>query len=359
MSNSSHLTTIRHFYVDESGDGVLFDRKGRILLDNPNCPKHFILGLLEVNDPASLADGLNELRARMTIDPYFHGAPSMQPEAKKTAIAFHAKDDLPEIRRDVYNFLTICEMKFSAIVKNMRSVLSYVQQRNQADPAYRYNPDELYDHMARRLFRQRLHKDGEYRVIFARRGQANRTRALAENIEKARDEFRKKHGVQDISRLTVHSAYAYEQPCLQAVDYFLWAVQRLYEKGEDRYIRFIWPKASLIHDVDDTREKPYGCYYDIRKPLCRESSKKGFGYRNRALFARFTRHEAEFCPTASTIYYASNDLILSIHFVFSGRVGSRFSPAHWLRPKDFILNILSILGIPIQPNSPPIISEVH
>ncbi len=217
----------RHYFVDESGDGVLFDRKGRTLLKAPNRPQNFILGLLDVAD-------------------------------------------LPEVRRDVFNLLMHHEMRFTAVVKSMHATLSYVRQRNQSDLKYRYHPDELYDHMARRLFGRRLHRDEECHVYFARRGKSNRTRALAENIEKARDEFRTKQGIQNAAVITVHSAYPGEQPGLQAVDYFLWAVRRIYEKGEDRYLRFIWSKVSLIHDVDDTREKGYGRYYDQRKPLQKE-----------------------------------------------------------------------------------------
>ena len=63
-------------------------------------------------------------------------------------------------------------------------------------------------------------------------------------------------------------------PCLpkecagiQAVDYFLWALQRLYEKQEDRYLNLLWPSVHLVHDVDDTREAEYGKYYTQKKPL--------------------------------------------------------------------------------------------
>jgi hypothetical protein len=38
-------------------------------------------------------------------DPYFKGVPSMQADAKKTALFFHAKDDLPEVRREVFRVL--------------------------------------------------------------------------------------------------------------------------------------------------------------------------------------------------------------------------------------------------------------
>ena len=59
--------------------------------------------------------------------------------------------------------------------------------------------------------------------------------------------------------------------CLQATDYFLWALQRLYARGEDRFVKLLWPRFSLVMDMDDTREADYGVYYNQRRPLTAES----------------------------------------------------------------------------------------
>ena len=56
-------------------------------------------------------------------------------------------------------------------------------------------------------------------------------------------------------------------PGLQVADYLLWALQRLYERGEERYIDLLRPAFRLVHDIDDTRAARYGVYYTKRKPL--------------------------------------------------------------------------------------------
>ena len=61
------------------------------------------------------------------------------------------------------------------------------------------------------------------------------------------------------------------------VDYFLWALQRAYERGEPRYIEYVWQRVSLVHDIDDTREKPYGEYYSKIRPMDIEAIKRGSG----------------------------------------------------------------------------------
>jgi hypothetical protein len=58
---------------------------------------------------------------------------------------------------------------------------------------------------------------------------------------------------------------------LQAADYFLWALQRHYERQESRYLDSVWSKVGLVHAVDETDVAPYGVYYTKKKPLTKVS----------------------------------------------------------------------------------------
>jgi hypothetical protein len=264
----------KHYFVDEAGDPVLFDSKGRILIGSEGCSRYFAVGLLDVPDPATLATELEKLRADLLADPYFKDVPSMQAAARKTAFYFHAKDDLPEVRREVFKLLQRHPLRFSAMVRDKQTVLDYVRTRNQRDPKYHYKADELYDHTVRRLFKERLHKHEGYCIRFAIRGNSHRTTAFREALEKARDRFAHERGVTVASQLDVKAAYPTDEVALQAVDYFLWALQRVFEKREDRFLELLWPQCSLIVDVDDTREKEYGAYYTKQKPLRTAAFKK-------------------------------------------------------------------------------------
>jgi len=251
----------KHYFVDEAGDPVLFDAKGRVLVGAEGCSRYFSVGLLDVADAEKLSADLAKLRATLLADPYFKGVPSMQPEQKKTALYFHAKDDLPEIRREVFKLLQQHDVRFSAIVRDKKAVLDYVRSRNERDAAYRYKPDELYDHTVRRLFKERLHKHEGYSIRFAIRGNSHRTAAFQRALETARQRFAQKQGIAITSKLDVKAAWPTDVAALQAADYFLWALQRAYEKGEDRYLEVLWPHCSLVVDVDDTRQAEYGTYY--------------------------------------------------------------------------------------------------
>ena len=67
----------------------------------------------------ALTGELAALRAQLLSDPYFKGVPSMLPEAKKTALFFHAKDDLPEVRREVFKVLERHDFSFYAVVRTI------------------------------------------------------------------------------------------------------------------------------------------------------------------------------------------------------------------------------------------------
>ncbi|MEJ5198787.1 MAG: DUF3800 domain-containing protein [Anaerolineae bacterium] len=269
MSHSTNeAPSVRHYFVDEAGDGTLFDSKGRVIIGSEGCSRFFILGFIDIPDPVSLAREMTELRAALLADPYFSGVPSMQPDQRKTALAFHAKDDVAEVRREVFALLRRhADMRFFAVVKDKRAVLDYVLSRNEREPSYRYDPNELYDHLVRRLFKNMLHKDDEYHIYFARRGKSDRTEALRTALDAARMRFQTQWGISSAATIEVIAATPQQAVGLQATDYFLWALQRLYERGEDRYITYLWPQVHLVQDIDDTRHARYGVYYTQKKPL--------------------------------------------------------------------------------------------
>ena len=93
--------TFRHYFVDEAGDPSLFNKYGKSLIGKEGCSKFFILGLANVEEPLTIASELEKLRRRLLADSYFKGIPSFDPAQRKTARMFHAKDDLPEVRREV------------------------------------------------------------------------------------------------------------------------------------------------------------------------------------------------------------------------------------------------------------------
>jgi len=259
---------IRRYFADEGGDSTLFSSKGKVIIETTGCSRFFMLGLLDVTGPERLKQAFDELRARLMNDPYFRNVPSMQPDGQKTALTFHAKDDLPEARKEVFSLLRDFEgLHFFAVVADKWSVLEYVRQQNERNPVYRYHPNELYDYLTRRLFKNLLHKDSGYEIMFSKRGTSDRTAALRQALETARERFARQWNVTSNAPMQVSAASPVDHAGLQAVDYFTWALQRLFEKGEERYLTYLWPAVHLVQDMDDKRKAGYGVYYTQKKPL--------------------------------------------------------------------------------------------
>lgn len=255
------------YYVDEAGDGVLFGRKGRLRLNEHDARQYFMFGMVRCVSDADAARQLEALRQSLLSNPLYSSIASMAPDAGKTARFFHAKDDHNEIRAKVYELLMQIDFKFYAVIKDMRQVLEYVQKRNQMDAEYKYHPNELYDLTTRMLFKQRLHQQSAYKITFAHRGKSDRTKALTDQLNKARARFQLEH-ICDLesASMEICPAYPWQSICLQIADYALWALQRCYERGEDRFLKAIWDKVSLIHDVDDPHGKGYGTYLTSKSP---------------------------------------------------------------------------------------------
>lgn len=272
----SFQPSVRHYFVDEAGDPILFNRHKQIVVGNEGCSNYFLLGLMDIAEPDVLGTALEKLRQALLADAYLKKIPSMQSGARKTAMAFHAKDDPPEVRREVFRLLMEEKgaLRFFAVVRDKQSVVAYVRQRNEREAGYRYNPNELYDSLTSRLFKDHLHKDEGYRVYFAKRGSSDRTAALRDALGRARRNFAKTWGIRSDAPIEAVASTPHQCPGLQAADYFLWALQRFYERREDRYLEFIWSKISLVHDIDDTRVARYGVYYTRKNPLTLARCKK-------------------------------------------------------------------------------------
>lgn len=254
-------TRTAEYFVDEAGDPLLFNARKQVIVGTEGCSKYFMLGMLWALDAERLGADLEALRREILADPYFTGVPSLLPASRKTATIFHAKNDLAEVRREVFRVLMKHPLQFFAVIYDKLTAVDRVRARNAREPGYRYHQHEMYDSMVERLLTGRLHRDRAYVVHFARRGRSDRTEALRLAVQAARLRSDGKMRISSDSPIDARAVSPLDSTCLQACDYMLWALQRLYEKGEERFLAAVWPAVRLVHDVDDVSEAAYGRYY--------------------------------------------------------------------------------------------------
>jgi len=216
-------------------------------------------------DPEEAGKALEDLRTELLADPYFKGVPSMQPASGKTARYFHAKDDVPEVRREVFRLLRSMAAKVQVVIRHKTALIDFA--RRLLSSGERLTAHDVYDDMVARLFRNLLHKADENRITFARRGKRDRSSALAEAIDRARRNFERKWHRPSKRPTTIRSQFASRCAGFQIIDYYLWALQRMFERHEDRYFEFLRPHYRLVIDLDDKRNHEHGEYYSDHNPL--------------------------------------------------------------------------------------------
>lgn len=283
-SGAGNLPQTQFVFVDEAGDSTLFHSSGKPIVDTPGCTRFFILGKLEVDDPPALAAKLEKLRTELLADAYFSGVESLKPERKKAALLFHAKDDLPEVRYRVYDLLRAeaKALRFYAVVQDKFALLRQETEKRAHNPKYRYNHDSVYDALARSLFAKFHRLADKYEVCIAQRGAKDRNQALQQALAAAEKEFEQKFGFSrgGPQAWNLKISNPVQTVCLQAADYFLWALQRFYETRrnpdtgaelprEDRFLKLLWPQIAEIHDLDFGAA--HGTFFNQKQPLTVEA----------------------------------------------------------------------------------------
>lgn len=256
----------RHYFVDEAGDLSFFNKKGRIIVGQPGASKFFMVGVAQIADPETVTWELNALRARLMTHPRYKGIPSIQPEAKKTSIAFHAKDDYAEIRAQVFELIQSFDIKVFVAIRS-KAEIAEAAKANFKSLGKKLQQNAIYDDLIKRLFRNLLHKADVVQIAIARRGKEAREEALEQAINQAQKNFEAKWKISSNSSILIEPAYPSQVAGLQVVDYYLWALQRLYEREEDQFFKPLAQKYRLIMDLDDKRNKGYGEWYSDRNPL--------------------------------------------------------------------------------------------
>jgi hypothetical protein len=259
---------VRECFVDEAGDGNLFNARGQVLLGRQGCSRHFMLGLLEVEDRAMLDHELAVLMESIRTDTRGRNIVSMQLGQGRTPPMFHATDDLPEVRLEVLRLLARQPVRFHAVVRDKRQVLEYVLQRNRIDNDYRYQPAELYSSLAERLLQRRLRVGTRLSVCLAMGGHADRARALSRSMSRVKQRFESRCGARGDTGLQFRRSNPCRAPALQALDYFLWALQRRLERDDGEALALLWPKVGWVCTMDERADdNGTGTWYTQRNPL--------------------------------------------------------------------------------------------
>lgn len=247
--------TTNYFFVDEAGDPTFYSRNGRCIVgEDRGSSSILILGFIQTADPATLRHRVLALRDQIVADVYFRGIPSL----KKTSVAFHATDDVPEVRERFYRL--IIGLDFTAEFIVARKIESIFRKR------HRGKESVFYDDLVTKLFENKLHLAERSVIYFAKRGSRDRQEPLVDAIRDAITRFEQKWKTKIKTGVSIEPQSPAGEPCLQIIDYMNWAIQRMFIRREDRYFNFVREKVSLLVDVYDSKNYPR-TYYTRKNPF--------------------------------------------------------------------------------------------
>lgn len=259
MNSTPHIS--HQYFVDEAGDLTFFDSKGRLIVGQEGVSHCFVVGAALVRTPDLVEARLAALRAELLADPYLADIPSLGVKTGKTALLFHAKDDPPEVRREVFRLLRELDgVEIYAGFRRKRIVAEELRAHFKRT-GRKLGSEFIYDDLVTSIFKDRLHVADENHIAFARRGKSDRNIALTEAIQLAKRKFEMRWQKGIDKPTTISSSTPSALAGLQVADYYLWALQRLLERREDRYFKYLGPAFRLVIDRDDTRRQGYGEYY--------------------------------------------------------------------------------------------------
>ncbi|MBD3222575.1 hypothetical protein GF314_15175, partial [bacterium] len=172
------IETTRYFFVDESGDTTFFDRYGNPIIGEGGCSAYLLIGYIRTEEPDVIRRALASLRSELAADPLYNRIPSFT----KTAVAFHAKDDSPEVRSEVFKLLRKLPLRAQFIFARKR-LKTFKNTFHSKESAF-------YDHLVTHLFKRSLHLATENHIYFEKRGSRPRQIPLNEAVERAAESFR-------------------------------------------------------------------------------------------------------------------------------------------------------------------------
>lgn len=160
-------------------------------------------------------------------------------------------------------------MLFEAVV-GRKSIERY-ETRHKGEEEYFYA--DLLSH----LLKNKLEKEDKLILNIAERGSSTKNNNLLLALEKAKERFAtKKSSAGDVSftrhdidaNVVFNVSYPKQEPLLNVADYFCWAVQRVFEKGETRYYDFMMDQISVVMDLYDVGNfEDWKNYYGPKNPL--------------------------------------------------------------------------------------------
>lgn len=256
-----------HRFLDEAGDTTFYGAGKKLILGSEGVSKCFILGMLNVKEPLEpVRQKVLALQAAIAADPYYKDVPSIKKKMATHGYFLHAKDDIPEVRKQAFKLVVSIKCSFQAVVA--RKIPSIHENKHGG------KDDALYADLLGHLLKDKVAKYDKLVLNIAARGSSTSNTNLQLGLDRARTRYANKHFKEpDPKEFVFNVQNPTTEPLLNVADYFCWAVQRVFEKGEVRYYDFLRDKISTVIDLYDAANySGFKNYYGPKNPLTKANA---------------------------------------------------------------------------------------
>lgn len=238
-----------HRFLDEAGDTTFYG-KGKIpIIGTEGVSNYFLLGMLTINEPLPhVRQKVIELQNTVANDPYLVSVPSIKKKKGLAGYFLHAKDDVAEVRKMAFELIKTIDCHFEAVV-GRKDYGIYEKKHNG-------NQAEFYAELLSHLLKDNLNEHEKLVLNIAHRSRCtthtNLEKGLAKAIAIATHKYPEScNCCQMVFNVQQHTT----EPIINLADYFLWALQRKFEKSESRYADFIGEQLKTVLKLYDGEEK--------------------------------------------------------------------------------------------------------
>ena len=252
-----------HRFLDEAGDTSFYGKKNRPILGTEGVSNCFIVGMVKFSEPLEkVREEIFNLQNEIAENELFQTPSLLKKKKAKGGYYLHGTDDIPEVRLKFFEYIKKLDCSFEAVV-GRKTLERYDEKHNGKE-------DFFYADMLSHLIENKLEKDEKLILHISERGKSTKNTNLDLALKKAIQRFAKTNG-EDLeikTEVIFNVNYPTNAPLLNVADYFCWAIQRVFEKGETRYYNYLKEKISLVVDIyGDSKYEEQANYYKPSNPL--------------------------------------------------------------------------------------------
>ena len=258
----SPAPVVSHRFLDEAGDTTFFGKGKVVIIGQRGVSLSFSLGMVKFNtESPPIRKTVMELQKSVESDDYLNRVCSVAKKIADGGFYFHATDDPPEVRERFIKFIKTLDCSAEIVVARKIPAMFAKRHNNRES--------EFYADLLSHLLKNKLKLGQKIVLNIAGRGESTRNSNLQLALKKATDRFLKTRDESEIASQVVFNVQNHTtEPLLNVADYFCWAVQRVFERGDTRYYDYLQDKISLVVDLyDSDNYKGSKNYYKKGNPL--------------------------------------------------------------------------------------------